>query len=126
ASDEDPALSDRRRRVAPGVDVLRPQDAPAPGRERDDLAGAADRVDAGAVGGCARVEALVAEDAAAHIRAPEPVSVEAPQAEDTSRVRRDEDAVAVNRRARIDATARVVSPANAAGPGVRGEDTTVL
>ena len=114
AADEHEPVRDRGRRSR-ALRPARSEQAPVARVEGDDLAGARDAVDPGAVGRRARVEALVPERVPAHVRRPEPRAGPPVQAEDRARVRGDADAGAVDGRARVDAASRRICPANAAG-----------
>ena len=85
APDEDPAVGDRRRRVAQATDPPRPHDVPVPRIEGNHLAGARDRIQASPVGGRAGIEALVTERVAGDVRAPQLRARVLVQAEDGAR-----------------------------------------
>src|SRR5262249_56381405 len=77
------------------------------------------------VGRCARVEALVADEVAAEVLAPDLVAGVAVQSPDRAGVRGDEDAVAEDGRARVDTATSVVRPPDPARPHVAAEEPTV-
>src|SRR5439155_25980778 len=124
-ADENSATGDCRSGIAQSTDPRGPDQVPAARGNRIDLSGAGDGEDAPPVGRRARVEALVAKDVAAKVSVPELVPVADSQAENRTCVRRDEEAVARDRRTGVDSTARVVRPLHSTGAHVHGEDSSV-
>ena len=126
AADEDAVVADRRRRVAPArTGRAVHSTCPLRASSATIVPERADRVEPAAVGRGARVEALVAERVALHVRDPEPRAVLRPQAEDRAGIRRDAHAPVGERRARVDPAAGVVDPADLAGLGPDREEAPV-
>src|SRR5439155_9561541 len=122
-ADENSATGDCRSGIAQSTDPRGPDQVPAARGNRIDLSGAGDGEDAPPVGRRARVEALVAKDVAAKVFVPELVPVPDSQAEDRTCVRRDEEAVAGDRRTGVDPAAGVVRPLHPTGAYVHREDS---
>src|SRR3990172_4111565 len=88
-------------------------------------AGARDGVDALAVGGRARVEALVAKRVALHVRRPDLLARLPSDTHHGTCVRRDAHSFSEERRAGIDPPTRVEGPAHATGLRAHGEEPPV-